>query len=67
MELKKLLRERRKKMGLSQRQVSVLIGVSKQMVQKYESGVAYPSTERLLMLAKELNFSVNLIDPYKKK
>ena len=40
-----LMRTIRKALGLSQEQIANLIGVTRQMVNYYERGDAYPSTE----------------------
>ena len=39
-----LMREIRKALGLSQEQMATLAGISRQMVNYYEKGDAYPST-----------------------
>lgn len=62
MKLYEKIKRQRKAKGLSQAQVGVLCGVSKQMIQKYESGIAIPTLQRLIALAKVLDFSVNSVE-----
>lgn len=48
----------REKKGLSQSQLGEKLGVSNKAVSKWENGGAYPSSELMLPLAKELGVSI---------
>ena len=50
--------ELREKKGLSQSQLGEKLGVSNKAVSKWENGGAYPSSELILPLAKELGISI---------
>ena len=50
--------ELREKKGLSQSQLGEKLGVSNKAVSKWENGGAYPSSELMLPLAKELGISI---------
>lgn len=50
--------ELREKKGLSQSQLGEKLGVSNKPVSKWENGGAYPSSELMLPLAKELGVSI---------
>ena len=50
--------ELREKKGLSQSQLGEKLGVSNKAVSKWENGGAYPSSELMLPLAKELGVSI---------
>ncbi|MBQ8310442.1 MAG: helix-turn-helix transcriptional regulator [Clostridia bacterium] len=50
--------ELREKKGLSQGQLGEKLGVSNKAVSKWENGGAYPSTELMLPLARELGISI---------
>ncbi len=49
------IRERRKAVGMSQTELSVLMGFSYQQIQKYENGSSQISIDKLLLFAKILN------------
>jgi len=49
------LREKRDKIGISQRKFAQKIGVSSDLYNKYEQGVSRPSYETLVILTQELN------------
>ena len=53
------LRELRKERNLSQEDLAELLGVSRQAVSKWEQGEGYPEVEKLLVLARELNTSLD--------
>lgn len=55
--------ELREKKGLSQSQLGEKLGVTNKAVSRWENGGAYPSTELMLPLAKELGVSIE--DLYK--
>ncbi len=55
------LKEIRNKRNITQEQLAELLSVSRQTVSKWESGVGYPETEKLLYLAKELNISLDYL------
>lgn len=50
--------ELREKKGLSQSQLGKKLGVTNKAVSRWENGSAYPSTELMLPLAKELGVSI---------
>jgi transcriptional regulator with XRE-family HTH domain len=58
-----MIREERKKRGMTQMGLSELIGVSYQQVQKYEKGSDNISVERLKQIAKAVNVPVTLFFP----
>ena len=49
----------RKKNQLSQEDLAELLGVSRQAVSKWELGEGYPEVEKLLILSKKLNVSLD--------
>ena len=49
----------RKKNRLSQEKLAELLGVSRQAVSKWELGEGYPEVEKLLILSKKLNISLD--------
>ena len=51
----------RKKKGLSQESLAEIMGVSRQAISKWEQGSGYPETEKLLVLSKELNVSLDYL------
>ncbi|MBP3921799.1 MAG: helix-turn-helix domain-containing protein [Ruminiclostridium sp.] len=55
------LKEIRNKRNITQEQLAELLSVSRQTVSKWESGIGYPETEKLLLLAKELNVSLDYL------
>lgn len=59
MELKDKIRALRKQKNLSQEQVAEHLGVSRQAVSKWESGLSKPDTENLLALAELFQVSVD--------
>ena len=50
---------RRGALGLSQERLAELVGVSRQVVSKWEVGDAMPDTDRLLPLARALEITVD--------
>lgn len=53
------LRTLRKSKNLSQEELAEMLGVSRQAVSKWESDEGYPEVEKLLIIAKELNVSLD--------
>lgn len=51
----------RKKHNITQEELADMLSVSRQAISKWESGVGYPETEKLLILAKELNVSLDYL------
>lgn len=51
----------RKKRNITQEQLADMLGVSRQAVSKWESEGGYPETETLLLLAKEMNVSLDYL------
>ncbi len=49
----------RKKNHMSQEELADLLGVSRQAVSKWENGEGYPEVEKLLILSKKLNISLD--------
>ncbi len=49
----------RKKKHMSQEELAELLGVSRQAVSKWELGEGYPEVEKLLILSKKLNISLD--------
>jgi len=49
----------RKKNQLSQESLAEMLGVSRQAVSKWELGEGYPEVEKLLLLSKKLNISLD--------
>ncbi|MGE4354687.1 MAG: helix-turn-helix domain-containing protein [Oscillospiraceae bacterium] len=61
MELKVRLIQERKVRGLSQEELAVQIGVSRQAVSKWETGDALPDLPKLMALADTLNISMDAL------
>lgn len=57
-ELGKQIRERRKKLGLSQEELAEKLGVGHQALSRIEQGKMAPKMERLPLLAKSLKCSI---------
>ncbi len=55
------LRTLRRAKNLSQEELAALLDVSRQAVSKWESGDGYPEVEKLLIIAKELNESLDTL------
>lgn len=55
------LRLLRKEKNLSQEQLAELLNVSRQAVSKWEQGSGYPETEKLVLIAKKLNLSLDYL------
>ena len=55
--LKMLRRDR----NISQEQLAERINVSRQAVSKWEQGVGYPETEKLILISKEFNISLDYL------
>lgn len=51
----------RKERHVTQEQLAELLNVSRQAVSKWESGNGYPETEKLLIISKELNVSLDYL------
>lgn len=51
----------RKEKQLSQEELAEKIGVSRQAISKWEQGSGYPETEKLLILSRELNVSLDYL------
>ena len=49
----------RKKKQMSQEELAELLGVSRQAVSKWELGEGYPEVEKLLIMSKKLNVSLD--------
>lgn len=55
------LRLMRKERNISQEELAEIMGVSRQAVSKWEQGTGYPEMEKLLILSKELNVSLDYL------
>ena len=55
------LKQIRKERNITQEQLAELLSVSRQAVSKWESGAGYPETEKLLIISKELNVSLDYL------
>ncbi|MCB2300915.1 helix-turn-helix domain-containing protein [Clostridium tagluense] len=55
------LKSIRKERNISQEGLAEIIGVSRQAVSKWEQGGGYPEMEKLLVLSKELNVSLDYL------
>lgn len=53
------LKQIRKGKNISQEKLAELLEVSRQAVSKWEQGIGYPEVEKLLLLSKELNISLD--------
>ncbi len=53
------LKQIRKEHHLSQEELAELLDVSRQAVSKWEQGMGYPEVEKLLLLSKKLNVSLD--------
>ncbi len=58
-----LIRERRRKVGMSMPDLGDILGVSEQMVQKYETGASPITAEKLMVVAKALKCTVGRLIP----
>ena len=61
MTLGEKLSKLRKEYNYTQEQLAEILGVSRQSISKWESDIAYPETEKLLSIAKELNVSLDYL------
>ncbi len=55
------LKNVRKERGITQEQLAELLSVSRQAVSRWESGSGYPETEKLLVIARELDVSLDYL------
>lgn len=55
------LKHIRKKQNITQEELAEILHVSRQAVSKWESNGGYPETEKLLLIAKELNTSLDYL------
>ena len=51
----------RQKNKLTQEEIAEKLGISRQSVQKWESGLSYPSIDKLVSLSKLLNVSIDYL------
>ena len=61
MTLGEKLEQLRHKNGYTQEQVAELLGVSRQAVGKWESGLAYPETEKLIEIGRLFDCSMDYL------
>lgn len=54
-------KEIRSKRNITQEQLAEIFSVSRQTISKWESGLGYPETEKLLSISKELNVSLDYL------
>ena len=55
------LKQLRKEKQLSQEELAEILDVSRQAVSKWEQGIGYPEVEKLLLLSKKLNISLDAL------
>lgn len=55
------LKSIRQERHISQEELAEIMGVSRQAISKWEQGSGYPETEKLLVLAKKLNVSLDYL------
>ena len=55
------LKQIRKEQHLSQEELAELLDVSRQAVSKWEQGQGYPEVEKLILLSKKLNISLDAL------
>lgn len=55
------LKSIRKERHISQEELAEIMGVSRQAVSKWEQGSGYPEVEKLIVLTKELNVSLDYL------
>ncbi len=55
------LKQIRKNRGLSQEELAEIMEVSRQAISKWELGESYPEVEKLLILSKRLNISLDVL------
>lgn len=55
------LKHIRKKRNITQEQMAEMLSVSRQAISKWESGFGFPETEKLLIISKELNVSLDYL------
>lgn len=55
------LKRVRKQRNITQEQLAEILDVSRQAISKWESGMGYPETEKLLKISKELNISLDYL------
>lgn len=55
------LKQIRKDKGLSQEELAEILDVSRQAVSKWEQGQGYPEVEKLLLLSRKLNLSLDAL------
>ena len=55
------LRNVRKQRGVTQEELAEILGVSRQAISKWESDGGYPETEKLLVISKTLNISIDYL------
>ena len=53
------LKQLRKKHQLSQEDLAEILDVSRQAVSKWEQGIGYPEVEKLLLISRQLNISLD--------
>ena len=61
--IKQRLRELRRRLGISQREAAVRAGISKSVLEKYESedGTRIPNTRQLILLAEAYGVSTDFL------
>ena len=55
------LKNVRKQRGITQEELSEILGVSRQAISKWESDSGYPETEKLIVISKTLNISIDYL------
>ena len=55
------LRKIRKQRNITQEELAELLNVSRQAISKWEAGNGYPETEKLILISRELNISLDYL------
>ena len=53
------LKQLRKEKQLSQEELAEILDVRRQAVSKWEQGIGYPEVEKLLLISRQLNISLD--------
>lgn len=60
-EFRRKFKNVRKQRGVTQEELAEILGVSRQAISKWESDSGYPETEKLLVISKTLNISIDYL------
>ena len=62
MDIGTILYERRNQKGLSQEELSFIIGVSRQSIYKWESNISFPTIDHFIKIMKILQFDLCIVN-----